>query len=338
MPAFGRRNPALPVLLIALAALAAACSGSSSATLSTVGASIGDPDGGNAAASAAPAPATTPAPEGGELAGGDGNAPAALRDDLKIVYTGSLQLVVDSLPPALASAKSAVLATGGYVGASQESNDGDRPVATITYRIPAARWDDAISDLRGLATKVVAEQTQATEVGGQIVDLEARLRNLRASEASLQGIAQGTGKVSDLLEVEAQLTGVRGQIEQLDGQRAQLEDQVAYGTLVTTFGLEVVQVQEAAKGWDPATDVDGATATMIGAGQTLVSGTIWFGIVWLPLLVAIGLIAAGRAVRRATPGAAPAPRSGAAAGCLSGRATPSAGRPTPRARPAPAPG
>ena len=234
------------------------------------------------------------------------------------MYTGSLQLVVDSLPPALASAKSAVLATGGYVGASQESNDGDRPVATITYRIPAARWDDAIGDLRGLATKVVAEQTQATEVGGQIVDLEARLRNLRASEASLQGIAQGTGKVSDLLEVEAQLTGVRGQIEQLDGQRAQLEDQVAYGTLVTTFGLEVVQVQEAAKGWDPATDVDGATATLIGAGQTLVSGTIWFGIVWLPLLVAIGLIALVVRFVGATPGRCCRPRrSGAAAGCLS---------------------
>ena len=59
---------------------------------------------------------------------------------------------------------------------------------------------------------------------------------------------------------------------------------MAYGTLVTTFGLEVVQVQEAAKGWDPADDVDGATATLIGAGQTLVSGSIWFAIVWLPLI------------------------------------------------------
>ena len=54
--------------------------------------------------------------------------------------------------------------------------------AVITYRIPASRWDDALGSLRGLATKVVGEQTQATEVGGQIVDLEARLRNLRASE------------------------------------------------------------------------------------------------------------------------------------------------------------
>ena len=270
---------------------------------------------------------------------GDGNAPAALRDDLKIVYTGSLQLVVDDLPAALATAKTAVLATGGYVGASQESNDGDRPVATITYRIPAARWDDAISDLRGLATKVVAEQTQATEVGGQIVDLEARLRNLRASEASLQGIAQGTGKVSDLLEVEAQLTDVRGQIEQLDGQRAQLEDQVAYGTLVTTFGLEVVQVQEAAQGLGSGhgrrrRDRD-ADRRRPGARQR-------------PDLVRDRVAAAarrGRPDRRWSSRFVvrrlgllrprdPAPP----AGCLSGRATPSAGRPTPRARPAPAPG
>ncbi len=230
---------------------------------------------------------------------GAANAPAAPRDDLKIVYTGSLQLVVTDLPASVAKAKAAVLATGGYVGGSNEANDGDRSVATVTYRIPATRWDDAIESLRGLATKVIAEQTQATEVGGQIVDLEARLRNLRASEMSLQAIAEGTGKVSDLLEVEAQLTDVRGQIEQLDGQRAQLEDQVAYGTLVTTFGLEVIQVQQAAAGWDPATDVDGALATLIAGGQALVSAGIWFGIVWLPailVLVALGLV--GRFVIR----------------------------------------
>jgi hypothetical protein len=231
--------------------------------------------------------------------GGDANPPSALRDDLKIVYTGSLQLVVGDLQASLAKAKAAVLATGGYVGASQESNDGDRSVATITYRIPAARWEDTIDDLRGVASKVVAEQTQATEVGGQIVDLEARIRNLRASEASLQAIAQGTGKVSDLLEVEAQLSNVRGQIEQLDGQRAQLADQVSYGTLVTTFGLEIAQVQETAKGWDPASDVDGATATLIGAGQTVISAAIWFGIVWLPMILVVGvLVLIGRVLLR----------------------------------------
>ena len=305
-----RRATALRLVTIStLVWLVAACSGSSSAIPSTVGAPIGGGAGSAAAAG---------------QAGGGGNGPSAPRDDLKIVYTGSLQLVVDDLQAALAKAKTAVLATGGYVGASQESNDGDRSVATITYRIPATRWDDTISGLRGIAAQVVAEQTQATEVGGQIVDIEARLRNLRASEASLQAIAQGTGKVSDLLQVEAQLTDVRGQIEQLDGQRAQLEDQVAYGTLVTTFGLEIVQVQETAQGWDPATDVDGALATLIGAGQTLVSGAIWFGIVWLPVilaLVALGLI--GRFVlRRVAPPRTP---SGPVAGWGDGGGSAAAG-------------
>jgi hypothetical protein len=283
------------ILLLVAAVMVAACAGSAG-TLAPVGGDTGQ-DAGRGGAQPAPATAAPAPAEGGgsgglpEAQGGNGNVPSVPRDDLKIVYTGSLQLVVADLEPALAKAKTAVLAAGGYIGASQESNDGDRPVATITYRIPASRWDDTIAALRGLATKVVSEQTQATEVGGQIVDLEARLRNLRASEASLQEIAKGAGKISDLLQVEAQLTDVRGQIEQLDGQRAQLEDQVAYGTLVTTFGLEVVAVQETAKGWDPAKDVDGATATLIGAGQALVSAAIWFGIVWLPLIVAFVIVA-----------------------------------------------
>jgi hypothetical protein len=274
--------------------LVAGCGSGASQVLSTVGAPLGDPESELAAPSAGASAAPAQAPDGGSnLGGGSGAAvPEALRDQLKIVYTGSLQLVVTDLPAALAKAKAAVLATGGYVGASQESNSDEVSVATITYRIPAERWDDALGSLRGLATEVVAEQTEATEVGGQIVDLEARLRNLRASEASLQAIAAGTGNVKDLLDVEAQLTNVRGQIEQLDGQRARLEDQVAYGTLVATFGLEVVQVVETARGWNPADDVDGATATLVGAGQSLISAGIWFGIVWLPLILVVVVIAA----------------------------------------------
>ena len=278
-----------PILVLGLVAsfLLAACGGSASAPTS------GDRTGSEPQAAATAAPAL-PAQDQGSVAGGtdeNGNPTSALRDDLKIVYTGALQLVVADLPQALAKGRAAVAAVGGYIGASQESNADDRSVATISYRIPADRWEEVIAGLRGLATEVVFEQTQATEVGGQLVDLEARLRNLRASEDSLVEIAKGTGKISDLLLVEEQLTQVRGQIEQLDAQRAQLEDQVAYGTLVATFGTEVKAVQETAKGWDPTEDVDGALATLIGAGQAVVSAGIWFAIVWLPVLLVLLLLA-----------------------------------------------
>lgn len=251
-----------------------------------------DSGGRQGAASAAPAPPLDDGSGNGPSVGGERPPLSApLRDDLKVVYTGSLDLVVDDLTAALARAKSAVLAVGGYVGASSERNDDGYAVATITYRIPAERWDETVDTLRGIASKVVGGETQATEVGSQIVDLEARLRNLRASEAVLVEIASGTGKVSDLLEVQARITDVRGEIEQIDAQRAQLEDQVAYGTLVTTFGTEIAQVQQTAKDWDPAKDVDGATAALIEAGQGIVSGAIWFGIVWLPVILVLLVIA-----------------------------------------------
>jgi hypothetical protein len=298
--------------LATLALLLAACGGAAGG-LQNVGAPLppeaarggdGAEPGFEGAPSAAPA---APQEGSGGVPTDDGVPPSALRDEAKVVYTGSLELVVADLQAALAQARAMVAATGGYIGASEESDDGEVALATITYRIPAARWEDAVADLRELATRVVGERTQATEVGGQIVDLEARVRNLRASETVLVGIAEGTGRVSDLLEVQARITEVRGQIEQLEAQRLRLEDQAAYGTLVTTFGTEVEQVEVAARGWDPRSDVDGATATLIGAAQAVVSAAIWLGIVWLPviLLVALAALALRWVVRRAFPGTSP---------------------------------
>jgi Domain of unknown function (DUF4349) len=295
MQILGRRGiaPRLVLFLTVIAVLAAACSGSTAAPAPNGGdAAAGAYNGAGvpqAAASAAPSIAASEPGSGTTGSGGNGGT-ALVADTLKIVYTGSLDLVVGDLQPALAQAKTAVIAAGGYIGASEESNDGTRPTAVITYRIPATRWEDVIGSLRGLATKVVAEKTQATEVGGQIVDLEARIANLRASESALQDIAKSTAKVTDLLAVQQQLSDVRGQIEQLDGQRAQLVDQVAYGTLVTTFGLQVEAVQVTAKGWNPASEVDAAAATLIGVGQALASAGIWFGIVGLPGLIVLAVI------------------------------------------------
>ena len=109
---------------------------------------------------------------------------------------------------------------GGYIGASETAErrrppDRDDHIShagrPLGGRARPAAWH------RRPATKVVNERTQAVEVTGAVVDLEARIRNLRASEVALQDIAAKAVRVSDVLEVQAQLTAVRGQIEQLDG-------------------------------------------------------------------------------------------------------------------------
>ena len=93
-----------------------------------------------------------------------------------------------------------------------------------------------------------------------------------------------------MLEVQAQLTSVRGEIEQLTAQLTQLEDQAAYATMTARFSAPVVAVQVAAQSWEPAKIVDEATASLVDILQALTTAGIWFAIVWLPLLLVIGIV------------------------------------------------
>lgn len=289
----GPRSTILTAIAIAL--VIAACGSSAASTPGAQGAAAAPAGQPFAAASAAPAAAGGDTTSGG---GGGGTGLPAPIDDTKIVRTGSLQLTVQDTTRALLAARDAIRGIGGYIGASQQQGTNESIVATVTYRIPVARWEDALTAIRGLGTEV-GEKTDATEVTGQLVDLDARIRNLKASEIALVGYAEKAPKVADLLEIEARLTDTRGQIEQLTAQQANLADQAALATLTVTYGTEVVAVTEAAAKWDPAAEVDRASATLIGVGQGLASFLIVFGIVWLPILICLAIVAAiGLAIAR----------------------------------------
>jgi hypothetical protein len=286
-PTSGARRTLVPLItLIAAVSIVAACGSAASAPVGAAPA---------AQPAAGPGDASN-VDKGGNgqgvpvAGGGGGVGNGAFRDDAKIIRTGSLQLDVTDVKASLRAARDAIVAMGGYVGASQQSGDGaDNIVATVTYRIPEARWEEALDVLRGLGDEI-GEQTDAAEVTNQIVDIAARIRNLQASETALVRHAAEAIKVSDLLEIETRLSDVRGQIEQLSAQQKNLEDQAAYATLAVTFGTEVAAVTKAAEDWDPKAEVDRAGASLIGFLQTMTSAGIWFAIVWLPILVVLGIV------------------------------------------------
>jgi Domain of unknown function (DUF4349) len=210
--------------------------------------------------------------------------------NLQIIKTGTLSLQVDGLDTALANATQRITAVGGYTSGSQRQGDGDKSTASVTCRIPAQRWDDALVALRGLATKVLGEQTQSEDVTTKIVDLSARITNLQATELALQGIMLKATKISDILAVQAQLTDTRGQIEQAIGERKHLTEQAAFSTLTVSYSLKEQAVVATTKNFDPAAEVDRASANLVEVFQSLATAGIWFGIVWLPILVGLGVI------------------------------------------------
>lgn len=278
------RRPGWPaVFLILLVALVAAgCGAAASGPGASGGAPLAGQDGGGK-------------PDGGTSGGnGDGDGGGVVNPaprDLLVIKTGNMTLQVAGIDEAVTAASQQITALGGYASASERSGDGEDAYASTTFRIPADRWDEALAALRGIAEKVLDERTGTQDVTAQVVDLGARIKNLQATEAALQQIMEQATQIKDVLAVQAELTQVREQIERLQAEKGSLEEQAAYSTLTVAFQLKPTPVLSVQEQFDPGSEVDRASASLVGILQALATAGIWFAIVWLPILAVLALFA-----------------------------------------------
>jgi hypothetical protein len=276
------RGPLVVAILFVLA-LAAGCAG---------GAALG-PAGAAPGASAAPASLQRERAASGDAVSDAGSvAPQYAPDEqgLLIIKNGTMSLQVAGLDEAVDVATRKITSLGGYVSGSDRSGDGDFATASVTFRIPAARWDEALAGLRAMALKVLAERSTTEDVTTQVVDLAARIANLQATERALQGIMDRAKEIKDVLAVQAELTKVRGDIEQMTAEKTHLEQQAAMSTLAVTFELKPNAVLTSQQQFDPGSEVDRASASLVSGLQGLLTAGIWFVIVWVPALLFVGVV------------------------------------------------
>lgn len=117
----------------------------------------------------------------------------------------------------------------------QPTEENSRHTASIQLRVPQHLLESTLGDLAKLGT-VKNRNITAEDVGNQLVDFQARLTNLRKTEANLQKIMDRAGSVRDILSVAQELSNVRQSIEQIEAQLKNLQNQVAYSTI--TLKLE----------------------------------------------------------------------------------------------------
>jgi Domain of unknown function (DUF4349) len=248
--------------------------------------------------------ALSPVGEGGS------NGPAQYAPDeqgLLIIKTGTMSLQVAGIDDAINKATQQITALGGYVSGSDRSGDDQYATATLTFRIPAARWNEALAGLRGMAVKVLAEQSSTEDVTTQVVDLGARITNLQTTEHALQGIMDRAKEIKDVLAVQSELTTVRGEIEQMTAEKTHLEQQAAMSTLAVTFELKPNPVRTEQAQFDPGAEAEQASASLVSALQALAKAGIWFAIVWVPTLLFLAILGgiafvAVRRIRRSGSG------------------------------------
>ncbi len=246
---------------------------------------------------AAPAAGTNPTKdqEGGfqkvSLAQADQSQAATAAIERKIIRNAELTLEVAA--PADAQRKAAAIAEthGGFVITSeaQQSNGTAQPaeVVQLTLRVPAAQFDAAVGELRGLASRVRQEKTTGQDVTEEFIDLDARLRTQRALEAQYLEIMKGATRVSDALEVNRQLAEVRGVIEQVEGRRRFLENQAALSTIKLTLQTPAPLVSATTGGFFAG--IKQALGDGVDIAATIILALIRIIIAFVPVLLFIVL-------------------------------------------------
>jgi hypothetical protein len=226
-------------------------------------------------AGAAPAPPA--APQSAEAAQAQ-NLPGL---DRMIIRTVTMTISVANVQEAYQRAERIAVEQGGLIAGSQIRQDGDRTTANLTLRVPAdpATYQTTLDRLRGIAEKVVEEQAQAQDITEEHVDLESRLRNLRATEDSLIALLGRAQRIEDIIQIQRELTNVRGQIEQIQGRKQALERRAD----MATINLQIrEQAAFARGGWNPGETAGEAIRSLTEALRGLAIVLIW-AVVWLPL-------------------------------------------------------
>ena len=209
----------------------------------------------------------------------------------QLIKTADLSMEVEDTTAAIQAISQLMLQEkGDILNLSESGSSGDRQSANLNLRVPSQRLNATLENLTALG-EVENRSISAQDVSGQIVDTDARLRNLRKQEEMILKIMEQSGEITDVLAVSQELANVRQTIETIDAQLKSLKSKVAYSTINlylsepatfsapsrTKFSTELKNT------WEESTDgVLGFTRGLIKLGLAL--------LVWSPYLGVLALL------------------------------------------------
>lgn len=191
---------------------------------------------------------------------------------------------------------------GDVIGLNQSGTKDDR-VASLTIRVPSDRFTEALRQLRALDGEVVSSTVDGKDVTDQFVDLKARLGAKQAEEDRYNALLTKASTIDEILKIDAALSSVRTQVEQLQGQVNSIASRTQYSTITMSITPAAPPiVTPATPVWDPGHTVTAALAALGLMLRGFADLAIWilvFG--WIPLLVlAVALLVTrGRRTSRA---------------------------------------
>ena|SRR5690606_7466277 len=160
----------------------------------------------------------------------------AIESDRYVIRSASVSLEVKNVDVASDAIVGYVTELGGYVDRNIRSNDES---VSISARVPESKLNgflDALPDYGNVKSKKVS----VTDVTEEMVDIDARLTNLRALRERFRKLLDRADKVSDVLEIERELSRIQTEIDAIEGRRTRLMGQISYSEVSIYLEQETI--------------------------------------------------------------------------------------------------
>lgn len=121
-----------------------------------------------------------------------------------------------------------------YKGIIQNDTEGtydNEMYRNFTIRIPGNNFDNFIDDISKGVDYFDRKEISSEDVTEEYIDVASRIKTKKMLEQRYLELLKKAGKVSEMLEVEQQLSAIREEIEAKEGRLKYLQNKVAYSTI-----------------------------------------------------------------------------------------------------------
>lgn len=218
------------------------------------------------------------------------NMEEGVETDRLIIKTGSVAMVVDDVKVSVQIISDYAKANEGFVVSSNVYKQGVGLSGHVTIRIPSEKFDEKIDDIKEMG-EVTSESVNGQDVTEEYVDLEAQMKNLKATETQFLEIMRRAYKIEDVLAVQRELTNVRDRIERIEGRMKYLTQSASLSTLTVHLSTDPdnLPAVDSADKWKPFGVVKNAFRSLLSVVKSFANLIIWL-VVYIPLWIAIGLV------------------------------------------------
>lgn len=166
----------------------------------------------------------------------------------KIIYSADATVETTQFDDTLTALEAMIERLGGWVESSSVNGSKYSSIssgaktnrsASYTVRVPGEKFSELMGSLSSLGN-VPYSKTYSENVTSQYYDTQARLKTYQAQEQRLLELLEMADTVSDVIEVENELTDVRYRIESLQTSLRSWDRRVSWSTL----NLSVKEVTE----------------------------------------------------------------------------------------------